>query len=523
MLIYVPALDCRLSATQVLKLPQGLAVERGQHWCVFGSNGAGKSVLLQLLLGRLPQARGALGYASDFDPLSDICEVSFEEQQRLCALDNRFDISEFNKTAQDAGTRVENLICDGPVLHSDAARLEHILELLDIQHIRRQGIRYLSSGQMRRAMIARALYLKPLLLVLDNPLESIDRYSADKIRGALTQWMGPHNATLFMCRREQQMLAGVTQVLLMDNLQAVGLYTPEAFQTARSARLRTLSPVQLPTQLPKPCAGRKAADLPTGYEHEALISLRGVSAAYGEQSIFKDLHFDMHRGDHVLLEGPNGCGKSTLLDLIDGDNHKAYGQPVYLFGRRRGSGESVWDIKARFGVVSNDLHQRYVKGWRVLDVVVSGFFDSLGLYDDSGASEARCAREWLALFGLLALDREYYHTLSFGQQRLVLLARAMVKQPLILVLDEPCTGLDDYHCELLLRMVDFIAAQGRTQILFVSHSADDVPGCITTKLRFTVDEHSGSARCHQDTPRSRITVHRYQTQLTPVELTTGCR
>lgn len=511
MLIRLSPLECRLRTSQTLSVPQGFALERGQHWCIFGGNGAGKSALVQALLGRLPQARNALTYAVDFDPAVDVCEVSFEEQQRLCALDNRFDISEFTDNAQDPGTTVESLICDIAPAQADTQRLESVLQLLDIQAIRKQGIRYLSSGQMRRAMIARALYLKPALLVLDNPLESIDRDSAERIQSALTSWVSGNNATLFMCRRQQQMLAGMTHAALMCDLKIIeqDYYKNLLPKISDFTGSNKKSPAQ--TVLPPACAGRKPADTPPGFESAALISLHGVSAAYGDQLIFEDLHFEMHRGDHVLLEGPNGCGKSTLLGLIDGDNHKAYGQPVFLFGRRRGSGESVWDIKSRFGVVSNDLHNRYVKGWRVLDVVVSGFFDSLGLYDDSGASEASCARAWLATLGLSDCAREYYHELSFGQQRLVLLARAMVKQPLILVLDEPCVGLDDYHSQLLLDMVDIIAKQGRTQILFVSHSADHIPLCINTRMLFTLSGHdtkNGDCTDRATVPRSTVKISR---------------
>lgn len=500
MLITLDALTCRLRATQVLSLPDGFQLDRGQHVCIFGGNGAGKTALVQSLLGRLPHIRNALSYAADFDPVADVCEISFEEQQRLCALDNRFDISEFTDNAQDVGTRVETLVCDGDMSEADTDRLDSILQLLDIQSIRQQGIRYLSSGQMRRAMIARALYLKPTLLVLDNPLESIDRYSAERIEQALVSWRTDNNATLFMCRRQPQLLQGMTHAVVMSDLKILeqGDYKSLQPRFAECAFGKSSSP-QL-SELPEPCAGRKPAQMPQENDNAALISLKGVSAAYGDQLIFADLHFDMRRGDHVLLEGPNGCGKSTLLALIDGDNHKAYGQPVILFGRRRGSGESVWDIKSRFGVVSNDLHNRYVKGWRVLDVVVSGFFDSLGLYDDSGASENRCAKDWLNVLGLSEFARQYYHELSFGQQRLVLLARAMVKQPLILVLDEPCVGLDDYHSQMLLDRVDLIAQQGRTQILFVSHSADQTPACINTKLLFTLTQSEQKNGDHTDKP-----------------------
>jgi molybdate transport system ATP-binding protein len=161
----------------------------------------------------------------------------------------------------------------------------------------------------------------------------------------------------------------------------------------------------------------------------ALLDLKNVSAGYNGRLVLENLNWSVHAGQHTLISGPNGCGKSTLLSLVNGENHKAYGQDVWVFGRRRGTGETVWDIKSRFGVVSNELHTRYCKGWRVLDVVVSGFFDSLGLYDDSGASEHNAARAWLRTFAIDALAAEYYHELSFGEQRLVLLARAMVKHP----------------------------------------------------------------------------------------------
>lgn len=162
----------------------------------------------------------------------------------------------------------------------------------------------------------------------------------------------------------------------------------------------------------------------------------------------------------------------------------AYGQAVYLFGTRRGSGETVWDVKARFGVVSNEMHNRYVKGWRVLEVVISGFFDSVGLYDDSGASERGCALAWLEALNIDALATQYYDSISFGQQRLVLLARAMVKHPNVLILDEPCVGLDDSHRELILALVDLIAATTSTHILYVSHTQGEQPRCINQRIRF---------------------------------------
>ncbi|KKO05291.1 hypothetical protein LCGC14_0075620 [marine sediment metagenome] len=474
----------RISARNVLRV-DALALFPGQHWCVFGGNGAGKSMLAALLSGRLCGS-GQPTFADGFDPRADICEVSFAEQKRWWQHDDRHDVSEFSTSATDAGTTVSALICSAGIDPLDTDRLNSVLTLLDIAAIRNQGIRFLSSGQVRRALLARALYRRPKLLILDNPLESIDRISANRIREAIECWMSADNCTLQLSRRRRDVLPGITHLALMHDLvvTAVGM-RDEVF--ARSADTKApgtswMSDVaQLPAELPAPCVGYEQALAAPG---QSLISLRGVSAAYGDKPVFSNLHWEMKAGQHVLIAGPNGSGKSTLLGLIDGDNHKAYGQPVYLFGRLRGTGETVWQIKARFGVVSNELHNRYIKGWRALDVVVSGFFDSQGLYDDSGAAEASTAQAWLKTLGLGELARAYYHELSFGEQRLVLLARAMVKQPWVLVLDEASVGLDDHHRGKLLAMLDLIAKRGRTHIIYISHDDEECPVFINQKLTF---------------------------------------
>ena len=216
-----------------------------------------------------------------------------------------------------------------------------------------------------------------------------------------------------------------------------------------------------------------------------------MSANYGELQVLNHLNWTMSPEDHVLIEGPNGCGKSTLLSLIDGENHKGYGQEVYLFGKRKGSGETIWEIKSRFGIVSNELHNKYVKGWKVLDVVVSGYFDSVGLYDDSGSTQWSGARNWLTTLGIRELEGHYYHELSFGQQRLVLLARAMVKHPRILILDEPCVGLDDYYRQLILGTLNRIAEQTATRIIYVSHVDDEALAFATQRLRFIPADSGG--------------------------------
>ena len=463
----------RISRCRTLRV-DNFALARGQHWCVFGSNGAGKSLLAKLLCDMLVSG-------------DDLQVVSFEQQQQLWALDNRHDISEYSDTALDQGTTVGSLILGETPPDADCrARYAALLAALDLQNLLSRGIRYLSSGQVRKALLARALYRRPRLLVLDDPLESVDRDSRQRIAAVLRQWMGPHNCTLLLSRRQRDILPGITHLALMENLRMVEQGPLQEVQAGatwqRLAQREVVLPASLPRPLPLPHRQAALAELDP---EQPLFELHNVDAGYQGHLVLKQFSWTLRRSQHTLIEGPNGCGKSTLLSLINGENHKAYGQDVTLFGHRRGSGETVWDVKARFGTVSNELHNKYVKGWKVLDVVVSGFFASVGLYDDSGASERNAALAWLDTFAIAALAGEYYHEQSFGQQRLVLLARAMVKHPAILILDEPCVGLDDYYRALILGTVDLIAATTATQIIYVSHTDDERPMCITQHIRFS--------------------------------------
>ncbi len=484
---------CRVNRKAVLEVAE-FAIHAGEHWCLFGVNGSGKSQLANLLIGQRRESGSTIQYGDDansvdFNPARDCLVVSFEEQQKLWEKDNRLDMSEYDPRVEDKGTLVSDLISSArPSASSDQELLATLVEKLQLTELLEKGIRFLSSGQVRKVLIARALYGAtvgtPKLIVLDDPIETVDRMARESIAATITEFQqsevtGKRFATLLLCRRRRDILQGVTHLALLDRLRLVEQGArDEVMQSDGFARLANPT-VCLPDTVP---ASKRAAT--ASEPDQPLIELRAVSASYGDLAVFTDLSWSMGDSDHVLIEGPNGCGKSTLLSLIDGENHKAYGQEVILFGRRKGSGESIWDVKANFGVVSNELHNKYIKGWKVLDVVVSGFYDSVGLYDDSGSAEQDQARAWLSTLGIPELEKAYYHELSFGQQRLVLLARAMVKEPRILILDEPCVGLDDYHRQFILGTLDTITRQTHTRLIYVSHVADERPACINYRLQF---------------------------------------
>lgn len=490
-LVRITAASCRITPRTLLRI-EHFTLATGEHWCVFGPNGAGKTSLGRLLSARMRETSLYVTYAEGFDPRRDIHLVSFEEQQRLWQRDDRLDISEYSASAQDQGTTVEELIRSSRSAGSqDQHLLQELLGELALLTLRNQGIRFLSSGQMRRAMLARALYANrdesPQLILLDDPMESIDRDSRERIEACIGRFLGAHNASMQLSRRQQDIPRHATHLAVMQDLRVLAQgRRPEVEQGQAYQSMLSRRPPVIATIPASSVHARAPVDAST-----PLIELRDVNASYGEKKVLSNVHWQMLAHHHVLIEGPNGCGKSTLLSLIDGENHKGYGQELFLFGRRKGSGEAVWDIKARFGLVSNELHNKYVKGWRVLEVVVSGFFDSVGLYDDSGSAETSVAQAWLKEFGIADLKRHFYHELSFGQQRLVLLARAMVKGPDILVLDEPCVGLDDYHRQMILQVLDLIAATTSTRLLYVSHVAGEQPACINQHLQFVPSAAGG--------------------------------
>ena len=488
-LIAIKDARCRIGRQALLQVPK-LEVFVGQRLCIFGGNGSGKSLLANLLAGKRTESGSYVEYGVGFSLQQDVHWVSFEEQQRLWQMDNKLDMSEYSADAKDTGTSIDALVAGSrSSAEADEAFKQQLLNDLGLLKIRLQGIRFLSSGQVRRALLARALYAKrgsnPQVIILDDPFETLDQASKKTISVCVESTLAASTLMIQLCRRRVDILPSVTHIAYMNDLQLV----------ATGPINEVLSRINFDHEVSKeavqigPLPSIAAEDkLPS---NGPLIELNNIHASYGDQTVFAGFSWKMLPGDHILIEGPNGCGKSTLLSLLDGDNHKAYGQDVKLFGKRRGTGETVWQVKSYFGIVSNELHNKYQKGWKVLNVVLSGFFDSVGLYDQGTGKQLAQAQAWLESFDLLAVQGRYYEELSFGQQRLVLLARAMIKHPPILILDEPCVGLDDIFRHKILSLLDSIVKSSATQLIYVSHVADERPTCLNRHLKFVANPLGG--------------------------------
>lgn len=219
--------------------------------------------------------------------------------------------------------------------------------------------------------------------------------------------------------------------------------------------------------------------------------MNNVNVSWGENHVLKNLNWKLRKNEHWLVRGPNGSGKTTFLELITGDNKQVFCNDVFLFGKKRGTGESVWDIKKQLGIVSYRLHVEYrmVGGTSLQNVIVSGFRDSIGLYETASDSEIDAARKWLALGGFGGRETQMFGSLSYGEQRAVLILRSAVKCPKILILDEPCHGLDEKYRKKILQLTEEIALGGTTTLLHVTHDSTEVLPCEKHILEFHPGEN----------------------------------
>ena len=461
-------------------------VEAGQQWACMGPNGAGKTSLARIISRQSTHFSGTVLRATRLQECG-VAYVCFEQAKTLCERDRKLDDSEFRADAHDPGTSVQDLILDG---REPDAPFRLWSQRLRMQHFLQRGLRFISTGEMRKALLVKAILSTPALLILDSPLDGLDRASQEEMRNILDELLASPITVLLLCRQLEDVPCGITHLLVLQAGELLACSTRDEILAAANVRALMNPPlVQLGT-LPPP------AVRPYALPHDQpLLELRNVTVQYGELTVLRQINWRFARGTHCCISGPNGCGKTTLLSLITGDNHKAYGQDITLFGLRRGSGESVWDIKQKFGQLDTQLQLNFARGMRVVEVVVSGFFDTIGLYDAWGDAQRSGAEQWLRALGLATYSRERFDALSFGLQRMVLLARAMVKSPLILLLDEPTLGLDGHNRTMLLRAIDHIADNSDTQIIFVSHSVGDTPACINQYLDFTPRDDGFDLAC----------------------------
>jgi len=455
-------------------------MKEGESWAIIGANACGKSSLGRLLCGELEVVEGEIQVPATSE------YVSFETVSEILNHEESIDESD-NLGCFDPGTTARDYIVDGHKI--DRRKLEELSEKMNFGAILGQGLKTLSTGEMRKVVLSRALLRQPQLLVLDEPFDGLDADSVQALQEVIASCIDSCVRLVLISNRFSDILPQMTHVAYLADCALLAAGPKSDLLDSQGLRRFHDFHYSLPARLPGDLEQKEK--LPAG-DGPPLIEMKNVTVRYGDNLVLNGLDWTVAKGEHWTVAGPNGSGKTTLLNLINGDNVQGYGNDIRLFGRRKGSGESVWEIKERLGYVSTAFQQNYRVGVTAKVAVISGFFDSIGVYGKYTRQQEMIALEWLELLHMEKQCNVPFRSLSYGEQRLLLIARAMVKFPELLILDEPCQGLDDANREMVLKLIDHLGTSGKTQILYVSHRLEDRIPCIRKVLRLVAADSGGS-------------------------------
>lgn len=464
-------------------------LHRGASWLLTGGNGSGKSALAASLAGQLD----ILQQGSNTVPETAIPRTalaSFEEAARLICEERDHDDSDFVEGGVDPGrTPADLLQIERPEQHP-------VVIQCGITKILHRGLKYLSTGEIRRTILAKTLASPAEILILDEPFDGLDTRTREELARIIEEIAADTARTLIIVQdREAGIPEAVSRVLSLEHGTVDFMGSRTEFREHSAAQRATA--VRWNAAAQQSAGSPPTTDLPEGRQFEEsgdtltpLVEMNNVTVAWSGNRVLDGLSWTLYPGEHWLIRGPNGSGKTTFLELITGDNPLVFKNDVRLFGRRRGSGETIWEIKARLGIVSWRLHQEYrmTADLDLEGVLLSGLHDSIGLYEKRTDEQRRLAAKWLSLADLTEKRTASFSSLSYGQQRAVLILRAAIKRPPVLILDEPCHGLDTEHRNFVLSLLEKIAATGTSTLLHVTHDPEEVLPCEKHILELCPDE-----------------------------------
>ena len=478
--------DVSLRAADGLVFPRtNWRIGRNERWAIFGTTGSGKSLLIRGLIGEMPVVGGAVTFDGEGAEEPSTCHVSFDEQRAWVDAGHLFVQARWSAWLDEQLPTVSDALSAWSVFEINPFEVngdrkipawfktwrEVIIRQLSLKAILGRTLAQCSNGERRRALLARACLRRPTLLILDHPFTGLDA----AIRERIGRWIkelprhGIH--PLIVVSREEDVPAWVTHVLEVARCCVRFQGTREDWRSRRPP-----SPAK---PLPSVKRAGRAVEV---VQPDVLIEIRDATVRYGRARALQSVTWTVRRGEHWAVVGPNGAGKTTLLGLVSGDHPQAYANCVRVFGVLHEHGGRD-EIRRRIGWVSPEL-QLYFDGQALSaqEAVITGIHGTLGLYRRPAAKERLAATRRLRQVGWNRSADTPYADLSEGEQRLVLLARAMANEPWLLILDEPFQGLDGAHRDRLLALLERVGRAGRTTILLVTHNRREIPACLRRVL-----------------------------------------
>jgi molybdate transport system ATP-binding protein len=445
-------------------------INPSEHWVLTGESGSGKTSLAKALAGLIPysgsvtlnfdetlKAPSLVYYVANWYQFKDL------EGQSNFYYQQRYNHQAFEVTS----TVLAELEEFGRKQGLAKADLERPLEALAFSGLLHSSLIQLSSGEHKKLQLVKALWLKPQLLILDQPYNGLDKASRQNLNAFLEE-LPDHGSQLILISNDQDLPSSVNKFAEIVEGKLIELeYRPLASNAYHEFKSVPAFLAEAPV-----LSQSSSAD---------VIKMIDVNISYGDKQVLKNINWEVKAGEKWLLQGPNGSGKSTLLSLVSGDHPQAYANNFYLFGHKRGTGESIWDIKKRIGLISPELHWYFDPSATVWQSIASGFYDSSGLFCEPGTTKHSQVNELVDYFELSPYKNVLMNELPLGKQRLALLARTIIKNPELLILDEPCQGLDQQQTIHFNRLVDDLCKQGTT-LIYVGHFDSQLPDCIEKRI-----------------------------------------
>jgi len=466
-------------------------VRQGEHWALIGASGSGKSALLQTLAGRFNITGGTIEYHffDDFLKNNDNTGEHITYHKLIALVEPKHHFKNLSNTSdfyyqqrynssdsEDTQTVEEYLNTIAQTGGNDHFwTLTKVTALLRLDDLCAKKLIKLSNGETKRLMIAAALIKNPVLLLLDSPLTGLDVQTRAAF-GTMIDEIIASGITVIMATSPYEIPAAITHVAVLkegtiEKTLAKNDFRPDDYLRDDKDEL---DDNELKVLL------NENKDKPT---YQYIVKMNNVHIQYGDKVILDGINWEIIPGERWALLGPNGAGKSTLLSLINGDNPKAYANDIILFDRKRGTGESIWDIKSKIGFVSPELHQYFPTDNSCLQVIESGYYDTLGLFRQSSKSKAETALRWMKALEIEKYARVLLKNIPASAQRLCLLARTLIKNPDLLIFDEPCQGLDAHQQHNFKTLVDTICGMSNVTMIYVSHYQQEIPDSVTRVLR----------------------------------------
>ena len=464
--------------------PVNFSLEEGEHIAIVGRNSAGKSMFVDMITGRHPAFPDMVKYAFD-EPYNNLKHISFRDtyggdNDRTYFLQQRWNQMEIDEETPTVGSKLEEAFnLAGADTPERRAFQKHIYELFHLEDLLDKYIILLSSGELRKYKIAASLFSAPRVLIMENPFIGLDAQTRDQLKELMAMLAKEQGLQIILVLAKTDEIPDfITHIVEVRNMEVLPKLNRQDYLEQR---------VPFPTRVlsqEKEQAIISQRDKTQSHQcaPSEVIAFRNVNIRYGSRTILKDLNWTVRQGEHWALSGQNGSGKSTLLSLVCADNPQGYACDISLFGHKRGSGESIWDIKKHIGYVSPEMHRSYRQDIPAIQIVASGLKDSVGLYVRASEAEKTQCRWWMDIFGISHLAERPFLQMSSGEQRLILLARAFVKSPELLILDEPLHGLDNHNRQLVKDIVDDYCKNPMVTLIFVTHYQEELPRCIDHSL-----------------------------------------